>query len=227
MFNLKKSNIKILVDALMTLALLFLMSYELLGSQQHEIVGMLMFALFIIHHVLNINWAKNLTKGRQSPIRIFQNILVLLVLVSLIGAMISGVIISRHLFSFLNFKYSATASRIHMLSVYWGFVFMSMHLGLHFNMFSLMIKNKSNPKKPIKAVIKIVLALIFAYGVFAFFKRNLIGYLFLQNQFFMLGDNELLLLYILDYMAVMFAIALLSHFISTLIRKSHFPKVQQ
>ena len=114
-----------------------------------------------------------------------------------------------------------------MLSVYWGFVFMSMHLGLHFNIFSLMIKSKSNPKKPIKAVVKIVLVLIFAYGVFAFFKRNLIGYLFLQNQFFMLGDNELLLLYILDYMAVMFAIALLSHCISTLIRKSHFSKVQQ
>ena len=160
-------------------------------------------------------------QGRKSPIRIFQNILVLLVLVSLIGAMTSGVIISRHLFSFLNFKYSATASRIHMLSVYRGFVFISMHLGLHFNIFSLMIK--SNPKKPIKAVVKIVLALIFAYGVFAFFKRNLIGYLFLQNQFFMLGDNELLLL----YMAVMFAISLLSHCISTLIRKSHFSKVQQ
>lgn len=66
MCKFKKSAIKIFVDVLMMLAILFLMSYELLGSLQHEIVGIIMFILFIIHHALNVNWAKNLTKGRQT-----------------------------------------------------------------------------------------------------------------------------------------------------------------
>ncbi len=220
MCKFKKSAIKIFVDVLMTLAILFLMSYELLGSVQHEIVGIIMFILFIIHHALNVNWAKNLTKGRQTPIRIFKNILVVLVLISLLCSMVSGVIISRHLFTFLHLKYMATASRIHMLSAYWGFIFISMHLGMHFNVFSIMIKNKHKFSNTVKIIIKILIALLFAYGVFAFCKRNIAGYLFLKNQFFILGDNEFLPFYIFDYMTVMFSIALLSHCISLILNKT-------
>lgn len=179
-----------------------------------------MFILFIIHHALNVNWAKNLTKGRQTPIRIFKNILVVLVLISLLCSMVSGVIISRHLFTFLHLKYMSTASRIHMLSAYWGFIFMSMHLGMHFNVFSIMIKNKRKFSKPVKIIIKILIALLFAYGVFAFCKRNIAGYLFLKNQFFILGDNEFLPFYIFDYMTVMFSIALLSHCIYLILNKA-------
>lgn len=219
MFKHKKSGIKIVVDVLMTLAILFLMSYELLGTQQHEIVGAVMFVLFVIHHILNVNWAKNLTKGRQTPIRIFQNILVILVLVSLIASAVSGVIISRYLFKFLSLPYSAIISRIHMLSAYWGFVFMSMHLGLHFNMILQILKKKKHFSKAIKATAKILTAMLFAYGIFAFFKRDIAGYLFLKNQFFVLGDNELLPLYIFDYMTVMFSFALMGHGISSLLRK--------
>ena len=117
-----KLKLKPLIDILMTFALLLLMSYELLGSTAHEVVGVVMFVLFVVHHALNINWAKHLTKGRQTPIRIFQNILVLLVLISFVGSIVSGVIVSRHLFAFLNIKSTYTANRIHMLSAYWGFI---------------------------------------------------------------------------------------------------------
>ena len=141
-----KLKLKPIIDILMTFALLLLMSYELLGSTAHEVIGVVMFVLFVIHHALNINWAKHLAKGRQTPIRIFQNILVLLVLVSFIGSIVSGVVVSRHLFTFLNIKSTYMANRIHMLSAYWGFVFMSLHLGLHFNMILLMIKKNINLK---------------------------------------------------------------------------------
>ena len=193
-----KLKLKPLIDILMTFALLLLMSYELLGSTAHEVVGVVMFVLFVIHHALNINWAKHLAKGRQTPIRIFQNILVLLVLVSFIGSIVSGVIVSRHLFVFLNIKSTYAANRIHMLSAYWGFVFMSLHLGLHFNM----------------------ILLIFAYGIYAFFKRDIASYLFLKNQFFLLGDNEHLLLYLFDYMSIMFSFATLSHFVFSILKSN-------
>lgn len=66
-----KLKLKLIIDILMTFALLLLMSYELLGSTAHEVVGVVMFVLFVVHHALNINWAKHLAKGRQTPIRIF------------------------------------------------------------------------------------------------------------------------------------------------------------
>ena len=177
-FFTKKANNKLVIDALMITDMIFLMSYELLGSKAHEIIGIIMFLLVVFHHFLNINWAKNLLKGRQTPIRIFQNLLIFLVIVSLITSMISGVIISRHLFKFLPFKYTAIAGKMHMLAADWGFIYMSFHLGLHFNMFAVMIKNKSNFSSTVKIVIKILLILLFAYGVFAFFNRDLADYLF-------------------------------------------------
>lgn len=112
---IKKKNVKSIVDIMMTIALLFLMSYELIGSTAHEIVGTVMFVLLIVHHILNIHWAKSLFKGRQTPLRIFQNLLVVLILICMLGSIISGIIISRHIFTFLNIKSTYVANRIHML----------------------------------------------------------------------------------------------------------------
>ena len=218
--NLKiRSKLKPITDILLTLLLLFLMSYELLGSTAHEIVGTVMFLLFVIHHMLNINWLKHLTKGRQTKIRIFQNILVFLVLVSFVGSVASGVVVSRHVFTFLNIKPTFTAIRIHMLSAYWGFVFMSLHLGFHFNTILIMIKKKKQLPSKLKAVFKIIIAFLFLYGIYAFFKRDIAGYLFLKNMFFILGDNEHLLIYLFDYMSIMFSFALLSSAFSNRLRK--------
>ena len=64
-----------------------------------------------------------------------------------------------------------------------------------------------------KTAFKIIFILIFAYGIYAFFKRDIASYLFLKNQFFLLGDNEHLPLYLFDYMSIMFSFTTLSHFI--------------
>lgn len=216
--SIKKKNVRPIIDILMTVALLLLMSYELIGSTAHEIVGTVMFVLLIVHHILNIHWAKSLFKGKQTPLRIFQNLLVILVLICMLGSMISGIIISRHIFTFLNIKSTYAANRIHMLSAYLGFVFMSLHLGLHFNMILLMIKKKKQFSKQTKFILKTLCAIFFVYGIYAFLKRDIAGYLFLKNQFFMLGDNEFLPLYLFDYMSVMFSISIIGHFITKLLK---------
>ena len=61
-----KLIIKILVDIGMTVALLLLMSYSLIGEAAHEWIGMGMFGLFIVHHILNVHWFKNLFKGKYT-----------------------------------------------------------------------------------------------------------------------------------------------------------------
>ena len=43
-----KLKLKPIIDILMTFALLLLMSYELLGSTAHEVVGVAMFVLFVV-----------------------------------------------------------------------------------------------------------------------------------------------------------------------------------
>ena len=53
----------------MTLALLFLMGYQLWGDVAHEWAGAGMFLLFLLHHGLNAPWHESLFRGRYTPIR--------------------------------------------------------------------------------------------------------------------------------------------------------------
>ena len=59
-----KGSLKIIVDVLMTVLLLFLMGSQLWGEEAHEWAGAGMFILFIAHHVLNRGWHKGLFKGK-------------------------------------------------------------------------------------------------------------------------------------------------------------------
>lgn len=115
----RKQQAKIAVDIFMTLCLLFLMPYELIGEAIHEWIGAGMFLLFILHHILNRKWTGNLTKGRYKPLRIIQTILVMLILICILGSMASGIILSRHVFAFLKIRgLSAPARVIHMTCAY-------------------------------------------------------------------------------------------------------------
>lgn len=45
-------KIKIAVDAAMSVSMLLLMAYGLVGEAAHEWIGMGMFALFVAHHIV-------------------------------------------------------------------------------------------------------------------------------------------------------------------------------
>ena len=68
----QKLIFKITVDIAMTGALLFLMSYSMIGDMTHEILGTAMLVLLILHHILNVQWHKNLFKGRYTALRLLQ-----------------------------------------------------------------------------------------------------------------------------------------------------------
>ena len=136
-----KQIIKMIIDIMMTVVLLFLMAYAPVGEAAHEWLGMAVFVLFIVHHILNAGWIKNIGKGKYTVFRVVQTVLVALVLCTMLGSMISGIILSRHVFTFLPEHGGQSIARtVHMLCAYWGFVLMSLHLGLHWNMIVAMAK---------------------------------------------------------------------------------------
>lgn len=66
-----KMKLKTATDLLMSVALLLLMAYEQIGGQAtHEWIGMGMFVLFILHHILNRKWIKNLFRGKYTALRV-------------------------------------------------------------------------------------------------------------------------------------------------------------
>ena len=84
----------------MTVALLLLMPYGLVGESAHEWIGMGMFALFVAHHILNRKWLLAVGKGKYTPIRMVRTALVGIIFLSMSGSMISGVVLSRYVFAF-------------------------------------------------------------------------------------------------------------------------------
>lgn len=85
---------KIVIDILLTVALLLLMPYELVGETAHEWIGMGMFAVLIIHHILNRRWIGHIGRGKYTLVRIMQTILVWLLIICILGSMLSGIILS-------------------------------------------------------------------------------------------------------------------------------------
>lgn len=218
-----KAIIKIVIDVLMTLGLLFLMGYQFWGDAAHEWAGAGMFLLFILHHVLNGNWYKSLFKGRYTPSRIFQVVVDLLVFLAMIGLMVSGIMLSNHVFSFLNIHGGMSFARLlHMAAAYWGFVLMALHLGLHWGIF-LGLAKKALHLKQTSRVRKILLPVLGAgiaiYGLIVFIQRDLLTYMLLQTQFVFLDFGEPVPLFYLDYLAMMGAFIFLAYYVSALLRK--------
>lgn len=216
-----KMKLKIATDLLMSAVLLLLMAYELIGGQAvHEWIGMGMFALFILHHILNRKWIKNLFRGKYTALRVMQTLLAALVLICMLGSLISGIILSRYVFSFLSIHGVHAFGRIlHMLSAYWGFVFMSLHLGFHWNMMMGMagklVKTSSGTRKWVLRAIATFLA---GYGIYAFRKRQIGSYMLLKSHFVFFDFEEPIVLFLFDYMAAAAVFVCAGHYFGTFLR---------
>lgn len=218
-----KAIIKLTVDVLMTLALLFLMGYHLWGEALHEWVGAGMLILFIAHHILNGHWHKTLFKGKYNALRIITLCVDLLVLLAMLAQMYSGIVMSRHVFEFLpSIGGMSLARRLHILGAYWGFLLMSLHLGLHWNMILGMfrkaagIKGKAKSRSMITFIIGLAIA---GYGVWVFISRDFPTYLFLKSEFVFLDYSESKILFYIDYLALMGLCIFIAHYGTKLIRK--------
>ncbi|MCR0385014.1 DUF4405 domain-containing protein, partial [[Clostridium] innocuum] len=197
-----KVIIKLAVDVLMTMAMLFLMGYHFWGKILHEWVGAGMFLLFIAHHILNFSWYRSIFKGKYTAVRVITICIDLLVLLAMLMQMYSGIVMSRYVFDFIPINGGISlARRLHILGAYWGFLLMSLHLGLHWNMILGMfrkaagIKSKAKSRSMIAFVIGLVIA---GYGLWAFIGRDFPTHLFLKSEFVFLDYSEPKILFYID-----------------------------
>lgn len=194
-----KPMIKRVVDFLMTADLLLLMSYSLIGEAAHEWIGLGMFLLFTVHLILNRKWVGSLGRGLWSAYRIVQTILVVLCFLTMVGSVASGIILSNYIFVGLRIRgWSALARQAHLLCSYWGFLLMSLHLGLHWSMVLTAVRRFSKAQW-----LRWLGLLTAAYGVYAFWKRELPDYLLLRTHFIFFDYEEPRLFFFVDYLAIM------------------------
>lgn len=211
-------KIKIVIDILMYFIFVILMGHHITENLIHEILGTILFILFIVHHILNYRYYKTIFKGKYNFKRVFLLIIDLLLLISMIGMMISGVIISSDVFAFLNIPTTIFGRQLHMVSTSWAFVIMSIHLGLHLGVFINKL-NKKMKNSVLEYVYYLILILIVIYGIYSFKKLNFISDMFLLNAFKFYDFNESPIIFYLHVISSSLFIGLMIYFINNLKRK--------
>ena len=191
------------LDIAMTLLSIILMggSYFFPADIVHEILGIILFVLWAVHITLNRRWYGAIFRGKYTARRILQTVINCGILICVIFLMISGIILSNHVFAFLRVQNGLGFARVaHLLSSHWYFLFMSLHIGLHVEMIAAKIKV---PKEGLSAIIlRVIIILISIYGIYAFITRGIWRYLILQQQFFFLDLERGYFLFALDYISI-------------------------
>ena len=210
----KTQHLRMTIDITMTILSIILMggNYLFPADIVHEILGVGLFVLWALHIILNRRWYGAIFKGKYNPYRVMQTVINCCILICTIFLMISGIILSNHIFTFLNIQGGLGFARIaHLLASHWYYLFMSLHIGLHVGRLFQNITTKIIPR--------IILALICAYGIYAFIARGVWKYLILQQQFFFFDLERGYILFALDYISIIILFATISHFIAKLLKK--------
>ena len=231
------------IDIGMTLLSIILMggNYFFSADIVHEILGVALLLLWAVHIALNRRWFEAMFKGKYNPYRVMQTVVNCGILICALFLMISGIILSNHVFTFLNIQAGLGFARVaHLLASHWYYLFMSLHIGLHAGMISNKIKQKSqaekdssltknenleeesSSKKAVRRIIfRILLALACLYGIYAFIIRGVWKYLILRQQFFFFDLERGYLLFTLDYISIIVLFATISHLLATGLKKKH------
>lgn len=185
----------------MTVALPLLMAYSLVGEAFHEVLGTIMLALFVGHHVLNRRWYGVLTKGRRTPQRVFQTALDAALLVCMVAQPVTGILVSKYLYTFVQVRGAAVWAReLHLCLGYWSFLLMSVHAGTHLVASLRKLQKRS---RAVWLVVVVAVLLASCYGLHQFVVRDIAGYLTLRVAFAFLDYTQPLPLFLLDYLAMM------------------------
>lgn len=136
----------------------------------------------------------------------------------MIGMMVSGIMISAKVFGFLNIQTTMFARRLHMVSTSWGFVLMSIHVGLHIAGMMNKLNNKMK-NNTFEYAYYFVLILMIGIGVYSFISNKVYEDMFLLNDFKFYDYEQNPIIFYLKYFMTLVCITLVIYFIFKLISK--------
>lgn len=203
----------------MFILFIIMMGYHITGNKIHEILGIITFLFFILHHIINIKWYKSIFKGKYNFYRMIQLIINILLFISMTGIIVSSIMISSNVFAFLNIKTTMLGRSIHMVSTSWTFVFMAIHLGLHLN--GMLYKlNKKMKSSIFEYVYYMIIILFMLFGLYTFINSGLYKDMFLLNQYKFFDYQESIFMFYLGQFSIICFISFLTYFLIKIKKKS-------
>ena len=206
----------------MTIFLLLLMAYQVTGETLHEWIGAGMLVLFLLHNILNIRWYRGLTKGKYAALRILRTVINFSILAAMLIQAYSGIVLSRHVFAALPIGGGmATARVLHLAGAYWGFILISVHLGMHWGMVMGIFRKKSGGKMLVTLlwILRFLAVGMAVYGAICFYQADIVSYLFLKVEFAFLDYEKSGVLILAEYLAMMGLWVFISYYVSKALDK--------
>ena len=205
------------LDLVMTALILLEFAYRLTGSTVHELIGVSLLTLLVIHGAWNWRWLAALCKGRYAARRVASTTINALLLTAALLMVVSGVLNSELLFSLTQVELDLLPRELHTATAYWFLILVGVHLGMHWKMVMAEASKltggawRSVPS-PLRAlVLNAISASIAAYGVFASFARSVFSRLTAYYSFGNLEVDESILGFFAQYAAIVGLYAMLTY----------------
>lgn len=168
-----KNYFKLFVDLFMGILFVLLMNLSFTGLVFHEIVGTFIFVVFITHIILNMNWIKAVGKRLASDkiktrekVKFFLSVAIFL---SVITMGITGILISKCLFTSITINNSKIFYPIHKGAAMVSLSLLCVHIGVHLDYLIGAVRNIKNgikERRVKKAVLQFTLAIIILIALY-------------------------------------------------------------
>ena len=155
--------------------LLVALAYYWLDNPVHELVGVGIFLLLIVHNIFNRRWYGGVRQARREPRRLLDTVLVLGLLVSMLVLVVTSLLISQTVFGFLSAGDGPIARRIHALAAYWVLVLVAIHLGIRWRAVLTALRNASGIVTRITSrvpVLRVAAMTLAAAGLYSSFEMD-------------------------------------------------------
>ena len=169
--------LKIVLDAVMLVLLVLMYKKQVISMSFHEIGGLALIGLFVIHNLLNARWIGATTRkifSKATPGMVRARYIVdALLLFSFLTVGITGVLINKTLFTI---HVAGNAKTLHYFASGLSILLMGVHLGLHADyLFGKLFKAGAN--KIAKIATAVLLAAMIAFGGYSLFTTQFVSFL--------------------------------------------------
>lgn len=166
------------LDALMLALILVEFAYPLTGNLAHELIGIGMLVLFLVHGGLNWPWFRTLRKGRYNGLRRVSVSVNALLLAAALMLILSGLLNSHLLSSLAGFEFHFLPRELHTAAAYWFLILMAVHLGLHWKTVlaeARKLPGGAKPSRLRRIALPAISAAIVIAGIHASFERGVLS----------------------------------------------------
>ncbi len=172
--------VKIILDAGMTILLLLLMKLGFVGIEWHELFGIGIFFVFLLHKILNSRWIigviKGFISGKSTARAGFMFCLDFIILLFVTFNVVSGILISQTILTGIAVRDVFFWSNLHHFSAYGSLLLISVHIGLHWrrlmSFFTRILGfTGENPARTLLA--RVTLVVIAFFGIKAMLKPDI------------------------------------------------------